>query len=196
MFHFKPVTILNLPEITKTIIEFLPDNILNSYGFNVFKPSHFEKISKLKELINSIKSWDLLKDIVVIVVPPDIWLENSPIHIDGDSPQHSSHVAFNIGLLNYEDSYTICYRLKNTPLLDEKIKFMNSDSSRPYNCYKEDEVEEVGRICYNSTTANLIDTSKPHKVTNYPNLVRVVISFRWNPPLRWNEIDKKILGIE
>lgn len=136
--------------------------------------------------------WEHVYAVVLIILYPRKWEPTSPIHTDSDD-ENSDGVVYNIPILGCEDAYTISYKLKEGQS-PNKSEIMPG-GTRPYVIYTEDQVEKIGEIRYGHNTTNLIDTSQPHKVTNYPNTIRIMTSFRWNPPLRWDDIDPKITGL-
>lgn len=187
MRYSKPVYIENLHELRREIFKLIPRKVLTTTQFDNFSPKHFENVTGLKEIVNSIRPWDEVANIQILVTPPANTTALS-IHVDGKNQK----VAFNIPILNYENAYTVTYAVKDESIVaGVEYREISGLSDVPYNIpvtkYTPDQVVEVHRTYYDNH-ANLIDVTLPHAVVNLSNQARVVASIRWDPPLSWEDI--------
>ena len=197
MRHFQPFQHPVLKTIAEGFLDTIPKKVFLNTNFLIFPPIFFADVPHFKNLIDSIKPWTDVDEIIIIVVHPLKWEEVSPIHIDGMTEENSAGIVFNIPILNCDESYTISYKVINqNPIvsnrqmdLEQDLRDESKKNTHPFIAYDDKDVEQVGIVDYKNYTANFLHTGKPHKVMNLNKKLRVLASVRWKPSITWTEVD-------
>lgn len=177
--YFEYVKIPDLKQLSLNMFKVMPQELMRGNIFKDYNPNDFLKaVPGLVEAVELIGPWDQLCVVSLIAQHPKaVW----PIHVDGDNHNVRPGVAFNIPVYNCENCYTVMYESIDNV---QPVSTL-TPTNNPYKIFELDQVKEVAVINYQNH-AVLINTAKPHTIVNPTNRPRIVASFRWNPPIRWN----------
>ena len=125
-----------------------------------------------------------------LLISGDVNVEKrAKVHVDAYDPQFTTH-SLNIGLKDYEQSYTAWYKTKRIKLRDSSPLGLNPSTNYAYLFMEE--VEEINRIEYKLRPV-LVNTTILHKGISDKS-TRLICGLRFWPELTNEDIKK--LGIE
>jgi hypothetical protein len=151
--NYQYVDMPNLEEISKKVLEKIPDFHKDNSAYKSYDKKFFGEIEILKESVEKLKL---------------------PIHIDY-GPVEKTKYSLNIPVYNCEKTYTVFYKIKEGAQLEKKSAGINY-----YNGYKESDVEEIDRIYLNK--AAFFNTQVPHSAINPTNEPRIILTMRSDKP--------------
>ena len=175
--YFEYVDIPNLKELSDDLLKIVPQAAWEGTPVITYSSDSFLKeVCGLVETVEMIRPWNELGTIALITMFPDM---PALVHVDGPSDDSNPGVAFNIPVFNC--AHSIIYERVNNA--QPNLQF-TPDTNVPYRTFELDQVQQIAMIDYNNRGV-LINTDKPHKIEMQENLPRIVLSFRWDPPIKW-----------
>jgi hypothetical protein len=184
-WFYSYLDIPNLESIKKEIVDFLKtskdkyevNQIYSNYKSNVV-------LSSCPNLKQYLTDTGIIHKFNRMLVSRDINFEKrAKVHVDSYNPETTQH-SLNIGLIDYEDSYTAWYKTDRIKLKDSSE--FGLDPIKNYAYLFLEEAEEISRVDYNSKPL-LVNTTILHKgISNKPT--RVICGLRFYPELTESDI--------
>jgi hypothetical protein len=169
--NYQYVDIPNLDEISKQILEKIPDFHKDNSAYKSYSKKYFGEIEILKKSVETLKPWNEIFDVAVVSTKQNSKL---PIHIDY-GPVEKIKYSLNIPVYNCEKTYTVFYKIKEGVQPTKKSAGIND-----YNGYKASDAEEIDRIYLNK--AAFLNTQIPHSAINPTNEPRIILTIRSDRP--------------
>lgn len=190
-WFFSYLDIPNLENIKKEIIDFI-NRPNDKYEVNLIYSNYKREVvlSNCPLLKNYLQSVGIDKKFNRMLVSKDLSLEKKQkVHVDTANPYLTTH-SLNIGLIDYENSYTGWYKTNKTHLKDSSEFGLDANTNYAYLFI--DDVEEIKRIEYDGRPA-LVNTTILHRGIS-DKKTRVICGLRFSPEL--TEEDIKRMGIK
>ena len=186
-WFYSYLDIPNLDNIKKEIVQLITTSnekyevnlIYSNYTRNVV----FQNCPHLKEYLSRI---GLDKKFNRMLVSKDLSLEKKQkVHVDTYNPNITTH-SLNIGLLDYEESYTAWYKTDKVQLRESSQFGLNPVTNYAYLFLEE--AEEINRVKYDDRPV-LVNTTILHKgVSN--KKTRLICGLRFSPELTKEDIKR------
>ena len=174
--NYQYVDMPNLEEISKKVLEKIPDFHKDNSAYKSYDKKFFGEIEILTESVETLKPWNEIFDVAIVSTKHNSKL---PIHIDY-GPVEKTKYSLNIPVYNCEKTYTVFYKIKEGAQFEKKSAGINY-----YNGYKESDVEEIDRIYLNK--AAFFNTQVPHSAINPTDEPRIILTIRSDKP--WKELN-------
>jgi len=175
--NYQYIDIPNLNEISKQVLNKIPEFHKNNSSFKSCDKDFFKDIKILKDFIETLMPWDEIKNAAIVCTGGKSRL---PIHVDRH-PDEGHKYALNIPVYNCINTYTIFYKMKDgnkfNPSADGYYKKnKNRENQHSYFVCNESDVEEIDRLYLNK--AAFFNIQVPHSAVNDTDEPRIVLSIR------------------
>ena len=180
-FLYKFINLPNVDKIGEIIWRNLPDEIKFT-SVSIYKTvdmALFYKCKPLVEAVETIRPWNELDQIAIVVVKPH---GRIPIHTDLGEYTIPTKYALNFPIFNTDNCYTAFYKLNKD--VEGPIKYQ--DHGDPYVSYRDEDVEEIDRMFLTNTA--FFNTQVLHSVVNLTDQPRCAITLRFKTPFDFEKI--------
>ena len=186
MILAKPFQLENLKTIQEIILDFLSKKHIDYDRSDVYNGwvDELMSIKIISEEINKVLPTFEILGMGLIIMKP---YGTMPIHSDtsdwvlddrGDINLNGTY-AFNIPILNYENTFTSFYESSKDPEFAMDTNLSDNDEPQAYFRYDEDCCREIHRI--EMSQPHLINTKVPHCGHNPNPTPRILLNVRFNP---------------
>jgi hypothetical protein len=182
-FLYKFIDMPDIEEIGERIWKNIPQELKRTQ-YRTTEAFRYEKLKILVDSVETIHPWKDISGVGLIIAEP---MSIVPIHTDHEVPHM---YALNIPIYNTAKCATVFFQSK-----EGKNPWHASQShGDPFDFYFYEDVDRLGG--FSLTKPAIFNTHVPHAIINPTNDLRCVLSFRFNTPFDFKEIDKKVLNID
>jgi hypothetical protein len=178
-FTYKFFDIPNLEAIQNKFWDKIPLEYKSQQTYIEIDTDRIGNFIPLIEAVNLFHNWDDVYKVAIIIVQP---YSHHQIHKDIGPFIETTKFVFNIPIKNFEDTYTFFFKLKEERNPKFDIKWKDVDMMT----YERSDVDEIDKFVCNRPC--FFNTQIPHKVQNFGDTIRALISIRFKTPFNFEKI--------